>query len=63
MTQKILVAYASRTGSTAGGAEAIGKSLSGNSVTVDVRPVTEITDLAGYHAVGGQRNPGRPMAA
>jgi len=51
MTHKILVAYASRAGSTAGVAEAIGKSLSGDGVSVDVCPVTEVSHLTGYHAV------------
>jgi menaquinone-dependent protoporphyrinogen oxidase len=51
MNDKILVAYASRTGSTAGVAEAIGKTLAERGVTVDVRPMQEVKDLAPYQAV------------
>ncbi|MBN1285421.1 MAG: flavodoxin domain-containing protein [Anaerolineae bacterium] len=51
MSDKILVAYASRTGTTAGVAEAIGKTLVENGAVVDVRPVQEVTDLTPYRAV------------
>lgn len=51
MSSKILVAYATFTGSTAEIAQAIGKVLSENGATVDVRPMTEITDLSGYDSV------------
>jgi menaquinone-dependent protoporphyrinogen oxidase len=51
MSDKILVAYASRTGSTAGLAEAIGKTLSENGVQVEVRPMEDVKDLAPYRAV------------
>jgi menaquinone-dependent protoporphyrinogen oxidase len=51
MSDKILVAYASRTGSTAGVAEAIGKTLSENGVQVEVRPMGDVKDLAPYRAV------------
>jgi menaquinone-dependent protoporphyrinogen oxidase len=51
MTNKILVAYASRTGSTVGVAEAIGKTLAESGAQVEVRPMNEITDLAPYRAV------------
>jgi menaquinone-dependent protoporphyrinogen oxidase len=51
MSDKILVAYASRTGSTAGVAEAIGKTLSENGVQVEVRPMEDLKDLAPYRAV------------
>jgi menaquinone-dependent protoporphyrinogen oxidase len=51
MSDKILVAYASRTGSTAGVAEAIGKILAEDGVEVDVRPVSDVTDLNAYRAV------------
>lgn len=51
MNNKILVAYASRTGSTAEIAEAIGKALSQNDAAVDVLPMQEVKDLSPYSAV------------
>ncbi len=51
MNDKILVAYASQMGSTAGVAEMIGKTLVGSGVTVDVRPIAEVADLGAYRAV------------
>jgi menaquinone-dependent protoporphyrinogen oxidase len=51
MSDKILVAYASRTGSTAGVAEAIGKTLSESGAQVEVRPMEDVKDLAPYRAV------------
>ncbi len=51
MADKILVAYASLTGSTTEVAEAIGKTLVDSGLQVDVRPMTEVTDLAPYRAV------------
>jgi menaquinone-dependent protoporphyrinogen oxidase len=51
MTQKILVTYASRTGSTAGVAERIAKTLAGHGVQVDVLPMTQVSDLSPYAAV------------
>lgn len=51
MIDKILVAYASQGGSTAGIAEAIGQTLTANGTVIDVRPVKEITDLSPYRAV------------
>lgn len=51
MTNKILVAYASRTGSTAGVAQAIGRELVECGAQVDVRPMVEITELSAYQAV------------
>jgi menaquinone-dependent protoporphyrinogen oxidase len=47
----ILVAYASRNGSTAGVAEAIGKTLSESGARVDVLPMQAVEDLAPYRAV------------
>jgi menaquinone-dependent protoporphyrinogen oxidase len=51
MNNKILVTYTSRFGSTAGVAEAIGKTLSEHGAQVDVRPMKEVTDLSPYQAV------------
>ncbi len=51
MNERILVTYASRHGSTAGVADAIGKTLTENSMQVDVLPIQSVTDLAPYRAV------------
>jgi menaquinone-dependent protoporphyrinogen oxidase len=51
MNNRILVAYASRTGSTAGVAEAIGKSLVESGAQVEVLPMQDVRDLAPYRAV------------
>jgi len=51
MNEKTLVTYASRTGSTAGVAQAIGKVLIESGAQVDVLPMQEVTDLAPYRAV------------
>jgi menaquinone-dependent protoporphyrinogen oxidase len=51
MSNRILVTYASRAGSTAGVAEAIGKTLAENGLQVEVRPMTDIDDLTPYQAV------------
>ncbi|KAF5032236.1 Flavodoxin domain protein [anaerobic digester metagenome] len=50
MADRILVAYATRYGSTVEVAETIGDELRKASVAVDVRPVNEITDLSSYRA-------------
>src|SRR5687768_12109848 len=47
----ILVTYASRGGSTAGVAEAIGRTLAERGLEVDVRPMDAVHDLAPYRAV------------
>ncbi|HEX2908904.1 MAG TPA: flavodoxin domain-containing protein [Phototrophicaceae bacterium] len=51
MANTILVTYASRTGTTVGVAEAIGKTLAESGAQVEVRPMQEVKDLAAYGAV------------
>jgi len=51
MTNKILVAYATRAGSTAEIADFVGKTMSKHGATVDVKPMKSVTNLTGYAAV------------
>ena len=51
MSNKILVTYATCTGSTRGVAEAIGKTLSEGGAEVNVLPMRDVKDLSPYHAV------------
>jgi menaquinone-dependent protoporphyrinogen oxidase len=51
MSNTILVTYASRAGSTAGVADAIGKTLAESGAQVDVRPMSDVIDLGRYDAV------------
>jgi menaquinone-dependent protoporphyrinogen oxidase len=51
MNRKILVAYASKAGSTVGVAEAIAKTLADNGAMVDVRRAKTVADLGPYDAV------------
>ncbi|HSK48703.1 MAG TPA: flavodoxin domain-containing protein [Coriobacteriia bacterium] len=51
MSKRVLVAYATRTGSTVEVAEAIGKTLGERGFAVDVQPVKERPSLEGYDAV------------
>jgi len=51
MNNRILVTYASRADSTAGVAEAIGKSLVEGGAQVDVLPMKNVTDVTPYRAV------------
>jgi menaquinone-dependent protoporphyrinogen oxidase len=53
MSNTILVTYASRGGSTAGVAEAIGKVLAESGSKVEVHPMQDVTDLTPYDAVVG----------
>lgn len=63
MRRRILVAHASRAGSTAEVAEAIGRVLHEHDLDVDVRAVKEVESLAGYDAVvlGTAIWAGRPL--
>jgi menaquinone-dependent protoporphyrinogen oxidase len=51
MSNKILVTYASRAGSTAEIAESIGKTLSEYGAQVDVMPMNAVKDISSYRAV------------
>jgi len=51
MSNPILVTYASRTGCTAGVAEAIGQTLVECGAQVEVRPMPDVNDLSPYRAV------------
>ncbi len=51
MEQRVLVAYASRHGATAGIAERIGQALQEAGVAADVRPCREVEDLTPYSAI------------
>ena len=49
--RRVLIAYGSYCGSTAGVAESIGKVLCDNGATVDIRRVESVRDLSPYQAV------------
>ena len=51
MPERILVTYASRTGTTAGVAEAVGATLRAGGAQVDVLPVAAVQDLTSFDAV------------
>ena len=51
MNNKILVTYATRTGSTVGVAKAIAKTLREHGVQVDIIPMQEVANMADYQAV------------
>jgi menaquinone-dependent protoporphyrinogen oxidase len=51
MKDRVLIAYASRCGSTAGVADTVGQVLGGTGASVDVRLVADVSDLGRYQAV------------
>ncbi len=51
MSKKILIAYASKCGSTGEVAAAIGKAFAQNGARVDVLPLKKVTNLSDYQAV------------
>src|SRR6266536_3613757 len=48
---RVLVAYGSKGGGTAGIAETLGAALREDGLSVDVRPAAEVRDVSGYDAV------------
>jgi len=63
MPERVLVGYASGTGTTAGVAEAIGRTLADRGFAVDVKPMREVSSLTGYDAcvLGSAINGGSPL--
>ena len=51
VSKKILIAYASKCGSTGEVAAVIGKTIAQTGLRVDVLPIKKVTDLSGYRAV------------
>lgn len=51
MNQKILVTYATRAGSTAEVAQKVGQTLAELGEAVDILPIKDVQDVAGYKAV------------
>lgn len=50
MSKRVLVGYATGTGSTTGVAEAIGEALGERGFSVDVKPMKQLTSVQGYDA-------------
>src|SRR5262245_60714321 len=61
MTTKVLVAYGTKNGSTAGIADMIAAELAADGVAVDVQPAAQVRSIDGYDAVvlGGALYAGR----
>mgnify|MGYP000943488873 CR=1 FL=1 len=51
MNQRVLIAYASKAGSTAEIASRIGETLSGHNLQVDVMPIKKVADITPYQTV------------
>lgn len=51
MNRKVLIAYASRSGSTAEVAAAIGKTLRAMGLAVEIQPAADVRSLDGFHAI------------
>jgi menaquinone-dependent protoporphyrinogen oxidase len=63
MSGRVLVAYATRLGSTIGVAETIGQALRETGADVEVLPVADVVDLTGYDAIvlGSAIRVGKPL--
>jgi len=61
--KKILLAYASKAGSTGEAAVIIGKALAAQDAKVDVRPIGSVSDISGYDAfvLGTAIRAGKPL--
>jgi menaquinone-dependent protoporphyrinogen oxidase len=51
MSAKILIAYATRAGSTAEIAQAMGKAMTARGAIVDVKPIAQVADIAAYQLI------------
>jgi hypothetical protein len=51
MSAKILIAYATRAGSTAEIAQAMGKAMTARGAIVDVKPIAKVADIAAYQLI------------
>src|SRR5437016_11621099 len=49
--RRVLVAYGTKNGATAGIAQTIGETLREHGVSVDVCPAAQVRQVSGYHAV------------
>jgi menaquinone-dependent protoporphyrinogen oxidase len=64
MGDKLLIAYASKCGSTGEVAEAVGRVLCGSGLAADIERVQDVKDLSGYRAVvlGTAIRMGKPLS-